>query len=166
VSDRDESAARASGGKAVKRPREETCGRGGSEEVSKPPSEDSPRKKPVGSLEVRNLSEVSTPGVAPVQVEISRKGRERKATKADDAEVPEYLWHEHVFEDCGRSWTDSQKKALPWAAKVLQKEMLKHWKRKVLKLFLTGLKVKHKSLAMLDKGYTKCIERRDGRWRF
>jgi hypothetical protein len=63
VSDRDESAARASGGKAVKRPREETCGRGGSEEVSKPPRKDSPRKEPVGS---RNLGEVSTPGVAPV----------------------------------------------------------------------------------------------------
>jgi hypothetical protein len=161
VSDWDGSAVGVSGGKTAKRLRGEAFGRGRPEEVSKPPRQESPRKELVGSCEVGNLGKVSPPGVVAVQEEISREGRERKATKADDAEVPKYLWHEHLFEDCGRSWTDSQKKALPRAAQVLQKGMLKHWKRKVLMSFFTWLKVKHKSLAPLDKRY---FERQDGRW--
>jgi hypothetical protein len=161
LSDRDEPVAGVSGGKTAKRPRGETCGKGGSEEASKPPRTESPTREPAG-----NLHEVNTPGVAPAQAEISREGRERKATKADDAEVPEYLWHEHVFEDCGRSWMDSQKKVLPRAAKVLQKGMLKHWKQRVLTSYLTWLNKKHNTLATLDKRYAKCIERRDGKWPF
>ena len=31
--------------------------------------------------------------------EIAREARERKATKADDAEVPIYLWEEHMIND-------------------------------------------------------------------
>jgi hypothetical protein len=140
VSDRDGSAVGASGGKTAKRPeRRPLEGEGQKRSQNLLERIESPRKELVGSCEVGNLGEVSPPGVAAVQEEISREGRERKATKADDAEVPEYLWHEHVLEDCGRSWTDSQKKALPPAAQVLQKGMLKHWKQKVLTLFLTWL---------------------------
>jgi hypothetical protein len=34
----------------------------------------------------------------PLLEEIARVNRERKAVKSDDAEVPEYLWEEHLFE--------------------------------------------------------------------
>jgi hypothetical protein len=86
--------------------------------------------------------------------------------KKDDAEVPEYLWHEHVFEDCGRNWTEAQKEKLPQAAKVLQNGMLEPWKYKVLSSFLSWLQVKHKSLAALDIQYAHCLEKVDGRRRF
>jgi hypothetical protein len=116
--------------------------------------------------EGKESSKTPKPGTLPDLGKIDQEGRERKATKADDAEVPEYLWHEHVFEDCGRNWTEAQKEKLPRAAKVLQKEMLKRWKYKVLSSFLSWLKVKHKSLTALDKRYAHCLEKVDGRWRF
>jgi hypothetical protein len=94
---KDESAPGSSGSRTAKQPREEAFVR--SEEVSKPS-----RKESVGNLaEVHKpLAEDHKPGTSPDLTEIDREGRERKATKADDAEVPEYLWHEHIFEDCGR----------------------------------------------------------------
>jgi hypothetical protein len=116
--------------------------------------------------EGKEPSKTPKPGTLPDLGKIDQEGRERKATKADGAEVPEYLWHEHVFEDCGRNWTEAQKEKLPRAAKVLQNGMLKPWKYKVLSSFLSWLKVKHKLLAALDTRYAHCPEKVDGRRRF
>jgi hypothetical protein len=112
----------APGARTFKRPRKESFEK--FDELARPFKKDSTK-----------LLEEYKPGTAPDLLEISQEGQERKATKADDAEVPEYLWHEHVFKGCGRNWMDEQKKALPQAAKLLQKGMLKHWKRKVLASF-------------------------------
>jgi hypothetical protein len=69
---------------------------------------------------------------------IGQEGRNRKATKLDDAEVPEYIWYDHVFEDGAQKWTEDQKKAFPCAARILQEAMLKFWKRRVRRSFLLG----------------------------
>jgi hypothetical protein len=47
---------------------------------------------------------VLTAGTKEVLHEIAREKRERKATKADDAAVPEYLWEEHLLNDCPTPW--------------------------------------------------------------
>jgi hypothetical protein len=57
--------------------------------------------------------------------DIDGEGRKRNATKSNDAEVPEYLRHEHLFEDGDRMWSEPPKRGLPLAAKVLHKAMLK-----------------------------------------
>jgi hypothetical protein len=49
--------------------------------------------------------------------EVTREARERKATKSDDAEVPEYLWLEHLFDDAPTAlgldrWSQTKKEAL------------------------------------------------------
>jgi hypothetical protein len=38
---------------------------------------------------------------------------EQKATKVDDAKVPEYLCYEHVYNDGNRIWSPKDKKRLP-----------------------------------------------------
>jgi hypothetical protein len=69
---------------------------------------------------------------------VARVQREKKATKADDAEVPEYLWEQHLVNDANHleyfdttQWTDTQKKALPTLMRGLRKIALKWWKRHV-----------------------------------
>jgi hypothetical protein len=63
---------------------------------------------------------------------IAREQRARKATKADDAEVPEYLWQEHLVNDADpkanfdtSTWTDAHHKALPKLITGLRKLGLK-----------------------------------------
>ena len=58
--------------------------------------------------------------------------REQKAVKSDDAEVPEYLWEEHLFEGTGwaKVWFDDQEK-FGRACKLLKSRMLRWWKRTV-----------------------------------
>jgi hypothetical protein len=43
-------------------------------------------------------------GTKEVLEKIGREKRERKATKADGALVPEYLWEEHLLHDCPIPW--------------------------------------------------------------
>ena len=43
---------------------------------------------------------------------IAREKRERSVVKVDDADVPEYLWMEHLFNDGSRVWTDDKKRQL------------------------------------------------------
>jgi hypothetical protein len=47
---------------------------------------------------------VLTSGTKEVLHEIAREKREGKATKAGDADVPEYLWEEHLLNDCPTPW--------------------------------------------------------------
>jgi hypothetical protein len=70
--------------------------------------------------------------------EIAREQREKKATKADDAEVPEYLWLEHLLEDADPAknfdtakWDAAHLAALPTLMKGLRHIGLKWWKKKV-----------------------------------
>jgi hypothetical protein len=45
-----------------------------------------------------------TGGTKELLHDIAQEKRERKATKADDADVPEYLWEEHLLNDCPTPW--------------------------------------------------------------
>jgi hypothetical protein len=58
---------------------------------------------------------------------IAREARERKATKADDAEVPEYLWWEdHLLNDGPTPWymSDEDRPKLRRAMNLLRAQML------------------------------------------
>jgi hypothetical protein len=70
-------------------------------------------------------SENLKPGTQEDLTNIGQEGRNRKATKPGDAEVREYIWYDHVFEDGAQTWTEAQKKAFPPAAQTLQEAMLK-----------------------------------------
>jgi hypothetical protein len=111
-------------------------------------------------------SENPKPGTQEDLTKIDQEGRNRKATKSDDAEVLEYIWYDHVFQDGARTWTEAQKKAFPCAARILQEAMLKFWKKRVRRSFLAWLRAKYKDLAELDKEYARCVKHRDGRWHF
>jgi hypothetical protein len=76
---------------------------------------------------------------SPVLEGIAREARERKeATKADDAEVPEYLWEEHLLDDGSTSWFVSEEDGpkLRRAMNLLQARMLRWWKKKITTSFL------------------------------
>jgi hypothetical protein len=70
--------------------------------------------------------------------DIAREQREKKATKVDDVEVPEYLWQEHLINDadprinCDTSvWTEHQLATLSTLMNALRKIGLKWWKKNV-----------------------------------
>jgi hypothetical protein len=72
--------------------------------------------------------------------------REHRATKADDAEVPEYLWQEHLenYADPLKNfdlttWTEEHHKARPILMAGLRKLGLKWWKKKVTLSFVGWL---------------------------
>jgi hypothetical protein len=115
---------------------------------------------------VSGESENPQPGTQEDLTKIGQEGRNRKATKPDDAEVPQYIWYDHVFEDGARKWTEDQKKAFPYAARILQEAMLKFWTKRVRRSFLAWLRAKYEDLAELDKKYARCVEFPDGRWHF
>jgi hypothetical protein len=50
--------------------------------------------------------------------EINNTLREQKAVKADDAEVPEFLWFNHLVEDGPSEWKLGQQERLAWAMTV------------------------------------------------
>ena len=68
------------------------------------------------------------------------------AAKADDAEVPEYLWMEHLFDDSPRAWQEQDKVALLGIADRLRNHMLRWWKRRICKSFLLWLRCRYPSL--------------------
>jgi hypothetical protein len=51
--------------------------------------------------------------------QISRDLWERKATKADDADIPEYLWEEHLVDDNAQHWTAKDRVGLPRAIDMM-----------------------------------------------
>ena len=63
--------------------------------------------------------------------DITRETRDRKATKADDAKVPEYLWLEHLVQDGERKWTDDEIMRLPAAMHTVRERCLRWWKKRV-----------------------------------
>jgi hypothetical protein len=75
---------------------------------------------------------------------VAREQRERKATKADDVAVPEYLWGEHLT--AGSKTTEWDAKALDDLRRVssLRRDrMLCWWKRKVFCSYVTCMKLKY-----------------------
>mmetsp|Transcript_18233 Transcript_18233/g.45137 ORF Transcript_18233/g.45137 Transcript_18233/m.45137 type:complete len:1296 (-) Transcript_18233:2196-6083(-) len=73
--------------------------------------------------------------------EVDRDVRERKATKSDDAAVPEYLWTEHFIEESEvkSGWQESDKPAIEKGMAILRKYLLRRWKWKVLRSYVDWL---------------------------
>jgi hypothetical protein len=69
--------------------------------------------------------------------------RERKATKSDDAAVPEYLWLEHLVEDGPSEWLAKQQEGLPAAMDLLRVRMLCWWKKCLTRSFWKWMKKVH-----------------------
>jgi hypothetical protein len=79
--------------------------------------------------------------------DIAREQREKKATKADETQVPEYLWQEHLIDDADplinsdtSTWTKHQLATLPTLMNGLRKIGLKWWKKNVTLSFGKWLK--------------------------
>ena len=58
--------------------------------------------------------------------------REQKVVKSDDAEVPEHLWEDHLFEKSGwaEKWSN-HRESFQKACSILKARMLCWWKRTV-----------------------------------
>ena len=87
--------------------------------------------------------------------ERDREKREKKATKEDDAEVPEYLWLEHLFDDDEKIWSEEAQSQLKRTAGWFRTRMLIRWKRNVFRTFGTFLKQKYPRLAEDDALFPK-----------
>lgn len=91
--------------------------------------------------------------------EIAREKRERSAAKADDAEVPEYLWMEHLFADGDRVWSPESKQRMMGAAWIFRKRMLTWWKCRVRRSLESFLKSRYPGLLRLNKDVSQpCID--------
>jgi hypothetical protein len=76
----------------------------------------------------------------------TREKRERIAAKADDAEVPEYLWLEHMMDDSPFYWSNEQEQAVTSMIAWFRKRMLRWWKNKVRTSFEKYLEEKYPQL--------------------
>jgi hypothetical protein len=84
---------------------------------------------------------------------IGREARERKATKADDAAVPEELWEEHLLNDRPTPWNvcDDDRPTLRRAMNLMRARMLRWWKKKVTTSFLGWTHHQYKGLAAIGE---------------
>jgi hypothetical protein len=98
-------------------------------------------------------------GIKEVLHEITREKRERKATKADGADVPECLWEEHLLKDCPTPWVlEERTRLVRHGIKLLPKCMLTWWKRKVTTSFLDWVREQHTELPKTNAKCGKLVE--------
>jgi len=67
---------------------------------------------------------------------VDQDKRERKATKADDAKVPIYVWTRHYMEESDLSWDESDMEKLSKAMDTMRECLVKRWKRRVFYSYL------------------------------
>lgn len=100
----------------------------------------------------RALANEDEPPVAPVFAELSHRQltpeqdqllqqvdqdkRERKATKADDAVVPVFMWTKHYIEESNMAWDFSDMPQIERAMNVMRKYLLRRWKRRIFHSYL------------------------------
>jgi hypothetical protein len=83
---------------------------------------------------------------------LAREKRERSAAKANDAEVPEYLWMEHLFDDTSWDWGPETREQVMKMTEWFRTGMLWRWKRNVLRSFLQSLHQKFLQLGFPQLG--------------
>ena len=114
-------------------------------EIVLPDSEPQPQSKAskTGNSAVMEVNPLpsSIPSIGLVEVssildEVSKDKRERKATKADDAEVPISMWTDHYLEESTLKWNSSDKSSIEKAMDTMRKYLLERWKRRVLNSYL------------------------------
>jgi hypothetical protein len=91
---------------------------------------------------------------------ISRDIRERKATKSDDAAVPEYLWRESYVEASAFDWVWEEFPRLDHAFTVVRKHSCRQWKRNVGRSFWRWFRKRHR----VPRGGTSCVVKRRDRY--
>jgi hypothetical protein len=73
-----------------------------------------------------------------------RDTRERNATKADNAAVPEYLWEEHLLEGVSeQEWDATKLVKIRKLSSWLRSNMLNRWKRNVTASYINWVKEKY-----------------------
>jgi hypothetical protein len=77
---------------------------------------------------------------------IARENRERKATKSDDADVPIYLWEEHLFDDGILGQTLADLPSMRLMMDALPVLMLMKWKKKVTSSLFSWIRRENPSL--------------------
>jgi hypothetical protein len=87
--------------------------------------------------------------------EVLRQHRERKATKSDDAEVPEDLWEDHFLSDGPTPWVITNRTKLREATWLLRRRMLLWWQRNVTITFLRWAHDRYLGLSRLDSKFEK-----------
>ena len=102
---------------------------------------------PLRGKAVEGISEAVEPVRFSAELDaIQRESRERLATKADDADVPIYLWEDHLIND-NDGWLVPEDLLMFQIAGLLLKEvMLCWWKRHVFQSFFDWLVTKHSRL--------------------
>jgi hypothetical protein len=89
--------------------------------------------------------------------EVSRQHRERKATKSDDAEIPEDLWEDHLLSDGPTPWVVSDRTRLREGMWLLRRRMLRWWQRNVTITFLRWVHSSYSDMSGLDSQFGKTV---------
>jgi hypothetical protein len=87
--------------------------------------------------------------------EIDNTLREQKAVKADNAEVPEFLWFNHLVDDGPSEWRLGQQERLAWAMEVTRARMLCWWKRILARSFWEWMKQRHEGIREASKAHSR-----------
>jgi hypothetical protein len=84
---------------------------------------------------------------------IEREARQRKATKSNDAEIPAYLWEEHLLQDGPTPWdtTTTDIPKLMLGMELMRRRMLKWWKQKVTRTFLHSVAASYDTVTKIDE---------------
>lgn len=72
-----------------------------------------------------------------ILMQVDQDKREQKATKADDANVPVFVWTRHYMEESDLTWADSDTPILvERAMDAMRKYLVWQWKRQILFSYL------------------------------
>jgi hypothetical protein len=105
-------------------------------------------------------------GTRDILAEIDREKRERKATKSDNAEVPEYLWEEHLLADSPTPWVVAERTKLRKAIRMLRTCMLRWWKNKVITAFISWVAYRYPELKQIGDVFPAKVQRAKARYRW
>jgi hypothetical protein len=127
------------------------------------------RSKPLKSMcprsEQRDTVDVgSTPDLKRTEEELdeaSRRAREKKAVKSDDAGVPEYLWLEHLVDDGPAPWPAKAVAGLPRAAILMRRVMLRWSKRKLCARLWNGVQLGQRKNGLRPRMGTSLVLNKD-----
>jgi hypothetical protein len=80
-----------------------------------------------------------------VLADISREHCKQKAVKADNADVPKYLWKEHLLDGLiKKEWAAAQLIKVRRISNWLRSQMLHWWKQNVTVLYIQWSRDKYK----------------------
>jgi hypothetical protein len=97
-----------------------------------------------------------------VLADVAQQKKEQKATKADDADVPEHIWEEHLLNDGPTLWVVKDFEKLRKAMDLLRQRMLRWWKHKVTTSFIVWSHTRYPKLAIWGKKHGRSEVRRVG----